>query len=256
MNLKKWILLGLTALASNAALADDTLNLDTSSGDWNTYSKGVRMGQLTKFSVRGLFIESAEGELLAGNESTPLKVPYRCGENTCHRSINPWLFSADNTNASIMETLKKSVGQYVVLKYEQKNINNPFAYSTGYRITSATLVDQSITPSACQAPESASGGSRSDGERVGRIIKVSDKGILSKTWEVTMQVGNSGSQFHQMSVNDVKTANCLLTWLKSGKKVSVTYNQSYIYNPLTQETSYQLIKVEAIKTNAPGGLKD
>jgi hypothetical protein len=209
-----------------------------------TYSIGYRIGQLSKFSVKGM-IKSGEGELLVGNESTYLETSYSCGTKekpeSCTRVINPWSFSSDKEKASMVNP---HIGEYVVIKYEQA-MGSIITRDTEYELLSIFSPKADSKPQAC-FPKSYKKGNKSEGIRVGRLVKLSLKGMVSETFEATMQVGNSGSQFHHMSVSagEPEFVECVLSWLKSGRKVKVHYSQSFLRNPTQRDTDYDIVSVE------------
>lgn len=201
------------------------------------YSIGYRMGELTKVSAKGIFNKTAEGQLSMGREGTPLCSKNSNGDTVC---TNPWYFSGDLPWVKKLEPL---VGQYVVLTYRQEYVN--VAHDTPYQVTSVSAPSGQPAPT-CQNPASKAAGSASDGSRVGRIVKVSTKGTLAKSYEVTFQQGNAGNQFKNMSIDDKKMFDCAVTALKSGKKVRIDYVESY-FGSLTKDTSYTIWSIAPIK---------
>ena len=219
------------------------------------------MGQLDKFSIKGLpGFKSGEGQSLLGNASTPLIETFSCGtdenKKLCKKTINPWSFSADNRDAPLIEKINSKMGNYVVIQYAENIVDFKITYDTKYRVKDVIPVDQSITPARCLAPASVSKGLKSDGYRTGRVVKISSKGLVSatKSFEVIFQVGNSGSQFIEMSAESEEMANCLLEWVVSGRKAKLTYTQSYLRNPLARDTSYEILSVESDSAPAATGL--
>lgn len=75
-------------------------------------SDGKRVGVLTKFSHRGLFIKSYEGELNMGGIRNKINSDF-------NRSVvaNVWQFSC--SNPLMVEKLDRLVGKEVVIKYHQ-----------------------------------------------------------------------------------------------------------------------------------------
>ena len=213
-------------------------------GGLGTYSQGYRMGQLTKFSVKGLVFKSGEGQLLMGSESTPLVITNRDNDgNTTRKIVNPWYFSA--SDKKMQKKIDQNLGEYVVLKYHQSRVKSP-KVSTPYEIVSVDSISGAIKD-ICIA-QSITKGSKSKGKRVGRIVKASNKGHLAKSWEIMVQQGNSGNQFKNMSISkDEKLFKCAVRYLKAGQKVKITYNESHInMNLLGRNTSYDVIRIEPV----------
>ena len=75
-------------------------------------SDGKRVGVLTKFSHKGLFIKSYEGELNMGGVRNNVNSK---GESSV--VANVWEFSC--SNAQMAEKLENLVGKEVVIKYHQ-----------------------------------------------------------------------------------------------------------------------------------------
>lgn len=212
---------------------------------YGTFSEGYRIGQLSKYSVKGWVWKSGEGEMLVGNESTYLEQQYSCGDKTCTRIVNPWPFSSGTAYADF---IRNYVGDYAVIRYRQARVKS-LERDTEYEVMEvmAPLDPTALGVDSCVASEYVKG-SKSAGVRVGRLVKLSWKGTFSKTYEVTMQVGNSGNQFHYMSISDGEDKDeyvgCLLQMLMSGAKVKVRYSESLLYNPLTRDTGYDIVSVK------------
>jgi len=205
------------------------------------YSTGYRMGQITKFSVKGLAFKSGEGQLLMGREGTPLVKTYSCGDgDKCRTVVNPWYFSMDAKDAPLM---KQFGGEYAWIKYTQSRVKSP-AFNTEYIVNQIGLIDKTTPLQSCTDPGAA--GSKSEGFRVGRIVKVSMKGTFSKTGEVLVQVGNAGNQFKNMSITDAMY-DCTVSVLKSASKVKIHYVEGWFRNPLSSGTNYAISKIEIIQ---------
>lgn len=213
------------------------------------YSSGYRMGQLTKYSLKGMFAKSGEGELLLGSESTVLyqyvtTTDAEGRESTTKKRVNPWLFSS--TIKSIQNKLKQNIGNYVVLKYSQSNFNSGLNTDTAYEIKEVLDIAPS-TSEVCIA-KSYDKGSKSNGATVGRIIKASAKGHLVKSIELIIQKGNSGNQFKRMSISeDDSMLICAMKYLKAGQKAKIHYSESYINMSFDKDSNYDIVKIEPLK---------
>ncbi len=63
-----------------------------------------------------------------------------------------------------------------------------------------------------------------------------------------MQQGNSGSQFHDMSISKDKALyDCAIKFLKAGQKVKVFYSQSHLNMSFSRNTTYDIVKIEPVK---------
>ncbi|HWQ60512.1 MAG TPA: hypothetical protein VN420_05220 [Candidatus Fimivivens sp.] len=206
------------------------------SGFGGTFSEGYRMGQLTKFSIKGLLIKSGEGQLLLGRESTPYSIT--TGDGT--ERINPWYFSAD---PSVCNTLNEKAGDYVVLHYVQSRVANTFVQDTDYTVDKVYGVTRKDPVPRLYEVAKDRGG-KSEGVRVGRIVKVSYKGNVNKTYELMLQQGDAGNQFKHMTITDDGMYQYAIKVLMSGKKVKVYYVESFFVFPGTRDTNYQVWKIE------------
>jgi hypothetical protein len=88
----------------------------------------------------------------------------------------------------------------------------------------------------------------SEGVRAGELIKVSNKGILFKTWEGEMSQGISGAQIFSFSVldSDKKVIADLKTY--QGQYVKVTYVERYITFPWWGDSNYFVTNVQKEKS--------
>jgi hypothetical protein len=210
------------------------------------FSEGYRIGMLSKFSIKGLSRKSGEGELMLGNESSLFQ--WKSGDST--RLINPWLFSVIDSNPELINKISSMVDNYVIIKYQQSLVYNPLSSDTGYRVIDVLPVNTKSQPANCIASSSVMSrgtGDYSDGVRTGRIVKMSNKGVVNKTYESIVQVGPAGNYFQPMSIAEEEMAKCVFQFLSSGKMAKITYHQAaIIFDPTSQDSTYEIIKVEAI----------
>ena len=201
------------------------------------YSVGYRMGQLSKFSTKGIWQKSGEGQMLMGRESSPYTSVQGSGKDKVSVRINPWYFSAEE---SLWGSLQKFSGEYVVIEYTQAQYRNPLTQDTDYTATKVYPVTRQIpTPRefAVHKPTTL----KSDGVRAGRVVKASYKGNLNKTYEIIIQVGNAGNQFKHMSVTSHPMFEYLVKVLKSGKSAKFFYVEHAMQ--FLQDTNYEIYKV-------------
>jgi len=88
----------------------------------------------------------------------------------------------------------------------------------------------------------------SEGVRAGELIKVSNKGVVFKTWEGEMSQGISGAQIFSFSIldSDKKVIEDLKTM--QGHYVKVTYIERYRTFPWWGESKYFVTSVEPEKS--------
>lgn len=234
-----------TALLIGCDSSDPSANTPQQEGSagFGTFSQGYRMGQLSKFSVKGIAVKSGEGQLLMGREGTPYVIVSTDSEgNETKKTINPWYFSAPSSKQN---EVSQYAGEYVWVSYNQAHIQNPLQYDTDYLLTSIQPVSREYPDVSCEMEEPS--GAKSDGFRVGRIVKISQKGTVAKSFEAMIQIGNAGNQFKNMSVESAEMFNCAVSFLKSGMKVKIFYNESLLRNPLNRDTSYYIWKISPLE---------
>lgn len=199
------------------------------------YSEGWRMGRLTKFSARSSWrrfylVATGEGELALGNDSADAEWVGADGE----RQANPWIFSASR---GFYDAHRELIGRPVAVRYRQvMHRVTSFGGDTDYRA-------QEIVPLSGEAVGlcAAEGrGLRSSGERLGRLVKVVEKGSLAKSWECTIQEGTSGNRFTEMSILSREMHDCAQAYLRAGQLAVVGYRESVVRNPLNRDTNYDV----------------
>jgi hypothetical protein len=88
----------------------------------------------------------------------------------------------------------------------------------------------------------------SNGTRVGKVVKISRKGVLFKTWEGQLSFGDNKDLWDfsiQSSEDDVR-ANIDLANEKN-KRVRLSYKEKYITFPWRGDTKYQVHNVEILE---------
>tara|TARA_B110000902_G_scaffold118615_1_gene139115 strand:+ start:11277 stop:11642 length:366 start_codon:yes stop_codon:yes gene_type:complete len=92
-------------------------------------------------------------------------------------------------------------------------------------------------------------GNFSGGERVGKIIKISKKGYVFKTWEGQLNTGEIQRGIWEFSVkpSDKKTLTDLSAAMKSGYRVSLHYNEKYVSVPFLGDTKNFITEVEVLE---------
>lgn len=116
------------------------------------------------------------------------------------------------------------------------------------KIFAATVLTMSLTATHAQA------NCYSEGVRTGVIQKFSSKGIINKSWEGEMVQGGIRSRQQgtvtnvwKFSVTNPVVAKKIDDAIFQGGDVAVKYCQSLIRNPLTQNTSYEVVDVRVNK---------
>ena len=202
------------------------------------YSEGYRMGVVTKFSSKGFISKSWEGQMLLGRDGSPYSVKTEKGTV----EVNPWRFSADNSTSAAIQA---KAGDYVWIKYTEDYISKSITKDTPYTVIDIQSVTRKAPVEFCLSAKATPG--KSDGLRVGRIVKMSSKGTVMKSNEILFQMGNSGNQFKAMSISDIEIAKCAIDFLKSGQSVKIFYTQSAFNTGLFDDTSYNIYRIEVLK---------
>ena len=98
-----------------------------------TYSEGSRVGTVTKFSHKGGFYKSYEGELVTGGHGST---------STGNYGANVWSFSIEDGNISVAKAVEAAMdsGKEVKLTYRQLGYVHPTKGDTTYFITDVKTV--------------------------------------------------------------------------------------------------------------------
>jgi len=228
------VIMVLAGYACLLALGD----LDNMPG--NTYSEGWRMGQLTHFAMDGNpIVQTGEAELMHGNNSSAGEVKNRSGKVIFR---NPGYLSSTR---AIHDHYTSLIGQYVAIHYRQVKVQlTTMNGDTDYRILDMINVDPTKVPATCGVTEGAS--SRGDGDDVGYLVKVSNKGNGFSSYEVVMQRGNASGTFEALSISDPAIYQCAQAFLKSGVQVKVHYTNSIMRDPLTADTTLNITGISSV----------
>ena len=87
----------------------------------------------------------------------------------------------------------------------------------------------------------------SEGYRSGELIKISNKGVVFKTWEGEISQGVSEAQTFQFSVEDSEKEVIGLLKDMQGQTVKLTYKERFKTFPWLGDTKYFITKVENTK---------
>lgn len=89
----------------------------------------------------------------------------------------------------------------------------------------------------------------SEGYRAGELIKISNKGVVFKTWEGEISQGVSEAQRFVFSVEDTQTE--VIDKLKNmqGKQVNLTYIERFGTFPWLGDTKYFITKVDLVNSS-------
>ena len=92
-------------------------------------------------------------------------------------------------------------------------------------------------------------GNFSGGERVGKIIKISKKGYVFKTWEGQLNTGEIQQGIWEFSVkpSDDNILNELRDAMRSGSRVALHYDEKYVSVPFLGDTKNFITEVEVLK---------
>jgi hypothetical protein len=209
-----------------------------------TYSHGWRMGLLYKLSEKSnwtrLFVrDTGEGEVMLGVNSA--RAEWRGGDGQAQ--FNPWAFSATVEQARRYVGME---GRMVAVEYRQVIDRwHGWKGDTAYRLVQIMPLEPRLGPAA--GVEVKRHGMRSAGRRIGRLVKVTRKGIAAKSWEVTVQEASGGNNFLEMSLLDDEIYDAAVEYLRSGKLLSISYIESLVRNPLNRDTNYAIIGLKPVE---------
>ena len=230
---------------SNNGHSDTTHAVNTNDNQTGagTYSVGYMAGQLTKASVPPhWFLGSMEGELNMGRNGSPYI------RQSDEKMINPRKFSGVMDEISLYQPF---VEKNVVIEYHESKANYSTRHETRYMALriypqsgSSIFGSDSTYFDIFDDPNDEPNASES-GVRVGRITKISEKGMWAKTWEVTIQMGNEGNQFKHLSVNDDRMYKVLVEALKSGLQYKI-HTTELLIGLTFNSTNYAIWKLESV----------
>ena len=92
-------------------------------------------------------------------------------------------------------------------------------------------------------------GNFSGGERVGKVIKLSKKGYVFKTWEGQLNTGEIQQGIWEFSVkpSDDETLDELREAMRSGGRVALHYDEKYVSIPFLGDTKNFITRVEVLE---------
>lgn len=211
-------------------------------------STGYRMGMLTRYQNSGYIIKSGEGELNMGNEGTPLIETYKNSNGDTEKNyINPWRFSQKEFNENYLEY----IGSYVWIEYTRDVARIIPVVDTPYRAVNIEHVKKTTDMPQKYISEKLNY-SKSNGVQIGRIVQISETGLMVKSYEVTVQCGNSGNQYKFMSVvEDDALYEYLVRALKEGRLMKIYYDTKGIERVVdfAHNTKYMIYGAEILNTS-------
>jgi len=208
--------------------------------DLGTYSDGYRMGTITDFGPKGVFITTYEGDMHLGYNSQPWNDP-----DTGIPS-NPWKYSA--YASAYHAYLNMPPKKHVYVYYNQVWLQlNKWSGLTDYRVLSVAPTDPSLAPAQCgdMTPRSYM-----SGLPTGYLVKDSEKGNtpFTKTWEIQIQKGDGGGSPMNLSITDPALKACADLFVKSGVLAQFNYDTSLIPNP-QRDTYHSVIGIRRVEDN-------
>lgn len=206
----------------------------------NTYSEGWRMGQLTAYGPSGLpGLRTGEAELAHGVGSSGGEAASKGGEISFR---NPGHLSS---TTELARRYRDLVGRNVAIRYRQVKVQlTTLGGDTDYRIQEIVPVDPSLAPQKPCVEAHASEGSRGSQTAVGRLVKASDKGNFSKSYEAVLQKGDAGNNFITLSIRSTPMMECATEFTRSGVRVRATYAEGTVRNPLESDTTRTILSLE------------
>lgn len=84
----------------------------------------------------------------------------------------------------------------------------------------------------------------SEGERSGKVVKISKKGFLIKTWEGCLALTESADSCFEFTVRDESLIESIKVASKSGERVTLHYDQMAFPGKWQGDSHYWIQKVE------------
>src|SRR6185437_14333389 len=155
------------------------------------------------------------------------------------QQISPSKFS---TTLKVFNYDSNKVTQSVAMHYRVLRYRWFLGGLTDVRVNYFEKVNQTTLPASCSESRGVIN-NQSYGYIGGKIVEVATVGNpwLWKTHEVIIHAG--GNEFKEMSVVDDDIYNCAIAALKTGQSVRIAYDNRIIRDPVTQNTTYNLVGI-------------
>jgi hypothetical protein len=204
----------------------------------NTYAEGWRMGQLTHYAMEGNpLVKTGEALFMHGSNSSAGQI--KRGDKVVFE--NPGHLSSSR---SVHDQYAALTGEYVAIRYREVKVQlTSMNGDTDYRILEIVKVDATKAPEKCGVLSDDENAARGVGVTVGYMVRVSEMGNLLKSQEAVMQMGNASGTFMELSISDPMIAACAEAFVKAGVPVKVHYTQSLIRDPLTANTTKDIVGI-------------
>lgn len=215
----------------------DVLGLNTEEDGWRagTLSDYTVSNRMLQLLPTGWFFPTGEGYLLLGNDSSR-------GSKLNGQTISPSYFS---TSMKVFDSSQNYISQPVVMHYRRLDRRWFLGGLTDIRVTEFEKQVPAPIPEDCSIPHDWL--TKSYGVMGGKIVEIAKVGdpLMWKTNEVIIHSG--GIEFKEMSITNNHIYNCAVEALKSGQTVVISYDNRVIRDPVTQNTSYNLIGISSQK---------
>jgi hypothetical protein len=214
----------------------DVFGLNTKEDGWQAgiladYHVSNRLFQWLPFP----FFPTGEGYLLLGTASSR-------GARLNGQTISPSNFS---TSTAVFQNSQSYVSQPVAMHYRRIERAWFLGGETDIRVTDFEKQVPATVPDDCSVSHDWL--TKSYGTMGGLIVEVTKVGdpLLWKTNEVIIHTG--GNEFKEMSITDAHIYECAIMALKTGQTMLIAYDNRVIRDPVTQQTSYNLIGISSQK---------
>lgn len=238
---------------TNNPMIGDVRSLAPVTGSWNPtrFEEGYVLGTLARVSSRGVIIQTLEGEIKLGVTSTrggyidtdcfdreTRSIPQENREardqrrqralQQCTVVINPWPFS--HLNERLLTNFEQISGQLLMVFYRTymwvpfTDTNNYISHV--YFVNPELLKIGDVYDASHLMPVTRTF-HYATGIFEGRIVKAAMEGVVRKTYELIIQLGNTGDIFHQVSVSDKRLFDFALKAMSTGHYLRISYFQLY-----------------------------
>ena len=203
----------------------------------NTYAEGYQMGQLIHYGYEGNYlVKAGEAQVLYGANSS--------GGGFNKGKIHFKNPGALSTTESVYDNYRSLVGDYVLIHYRQVKVQlTTMNGNSDQRILDMVKIDPSKIPQDCGITTNTTGSSRGDGYSAGYLAQVSSMGNLLKSNEAIIQLGNASNQWNAMTISDPAVVECAVAFMQAGVLVKIHYSHSMARDPLTADTTYNIIGI-------------
>ncbi len=183
-------------------------------------TRGYASGQLSKLSRERTFSSAVVGEVFLGNESASF---ISIGNQPPGLVNNPWRFCIDEDE---YEELEELLGRNIVIKYKMPRRSSLLNCSAKHELLEIypVIKDQTLDETQFVGDIRTFAQEVSYGVEFGRITNAIKNKNRSRSYFMTLQVGNNGNRFRHFVTDDPETYEFAVASLRMAAKVRIHFS--------------------------------